>query len=389
MPTSWFLDQLNSTTSEPVRVFTLAGSDHSDNVYKWPTIKREIENLKFNIANITMVNADGLYNEFIESLYMIPATCTLDIGFSHPTSGDELVRLYSGYVEKIAYSDQSMQFQLRDKLYKLSLKKVGSDDDPISISSENPAYIAWTLCTCYGGLDSTASDSNTDIDYDYYTSWYSEFEADDIKTYAYYEGEKIIKCIDDLCEYTDSFAWVNGDGKIVFNRFTEVSSLDFIIFEGQYKKIGIDIDLAKLTNRQYVNYNYSVTSDYWQNQYSEQNTVSVNSYSVHEKVLGKENIWYVAQAQASNIASRIVTRKANPSKDFKIDTLLYGIHREPGTNMRLVNSFYSVSSATGWVVSKQQINMDSFVTIIKTTEALSASAFYLDVSNLDGDEVLL
>lgn len=385
----WFLDQLNEQISEPIRVFTLAGSDHSSNVISWPKIRKKITDFKFKTANISLENVDGLYNEFIESIYTIPATCTLDIGFTHPESGDELLRLYTGYVERLSFVNQKVTFQLRDIAFKLSLIKIGSDENPVIMSDTNPAEVAWTLCTCYGGLSSVENSSNPDIDYSYYTTWYNENQVNGTTVDVYYDGSKIITNLKDLCEYTDSYAWIDNNGKIIFDRLSEVSSLNYVIGEGDYISAGIDVDLSKLTNRQYVNYNYSVDSDMYGNQAVAQNTSSVNSYGAHEKIISKNTVWFDSEVQALVVAQRKILRGSTPSKEFIVKSPLRGIHRLPGTNVRLINSFYNVDSSTAWTILEQEINMDNFSTMVRTSEELTLPGFYLDISNLDGDDRLL
>lgn len=388
----WFTQRLNAHASEPIRRFTMAGSDHSNRVITWPKIRRDIETVKPVNVGITLSNADGLYNGFHESLYTITATCTLEIGFENPTGSDTLyVKIYSGAVEKVGFQESGRRAKIfiKDKVFDFSLRKIGSTDDPVDFSGDIPSDIAWTLCTCYGGLSNVQSTSNADIDYTKFSDWAETFSADSVTADAHYEGEKTTKALFDICEYTDSFVHVDGDGKIVFDRFVEVSSNDFLVEEGKYKKIDLDIDLTKIVNKQYVSYNYSVASDYWQNQVSNVETTSVNSFRLHESVLEKENFWYTSSQHASNLSSRKLGRLSVPPRYYKVDLPLFGLHRSPGDTIRIVNSFFNITSGSGFRISEQHIDMQNLAIKIKTNEALVANAFYLDVSDLDGNELLL
>lgn len=386
---SWFIDQLNDPATEPKRVFTMANSDHSARVQRWPTIKRDIEELKPVNTNIALSNIDQVYNEFHNALYTVTASCHIDIGFTHPESGDELVRVYTGIIEKVKYEQQKCKVYIKDKIYDLSLRNLGSTESHIDFSSQIPSDIAWTLCTCYGGLSTVASTSNTDIDYDAFNTWAATFSADTVETTANFQGEVITEGLAELCKYTDSFAWVNGQGQVVFERFNEVSSLDFLVEEGEYKSLRLEIDVGALVNRQYVDYNYAVGSDYWQNQVTETNSTSVNSYRLHENVLQSPNVWFTSSGFASNLASRMVTRLASPPKHYSLNLPLFGLHREPGNTIRLISSFYNVSSGSGFRVSEQTMNLDNFTVKVRTNNALVASGFYLDSSDLDGTDILL
>lgn len=386
---SWFIDQINNKASEPIKVFTMADSDHSSRVSKWPTISKNVEEIKPVNISVNLSNVDGLYNEFYEQLYTLNASCHLDIGFTHPTSGNELVRLYTGTIEKVSYSNNECIAYIKDKTYDISLRKIGNTDEHVDFASQIPSDIAWTLCTCYGGLSDVTSTSNVDIDYTSFNEWAATFSADSVVTTANFQGELVVKGLQELMQYTDSFNWVDGDGKLVFQRFTEASSLDFLVNDGEYKKFSLDINAGALVNKQYVSYNYSVGSEYWQTQASDVDSTSVNSFRQHDHVIESKNVWYTDSNHAENLATRRLTRLKTPPKNFTLDLPLFGIHREPGNTLRIVNSFYNVSSSDGWRVSGQKINLHELSTQVKTNEALVANAFYLDVSELDGDDLLL
>jgi len=386
---SWFIDQLKEKSSEPKRVFTMAGSDHSSRVFKWPSITRDIEDIKPVNINVDLSNVDGAYNSLYEQIYTMVASCHIDVGFTHPTSGDELVRVYTGTVNRISYSNNICRAHLRDKIYDLSTIKIGSTEDQVNFPSQIPSEIAWTMCTCYGGLSGVKNSSNVDIDYDSFSEWAETFSADSVVTTANFQGGKVVTGLKEIVKYTDSFHWVDGDGKLVFQRFTEASSLDFLIDEGEYKRFKLQLDADHIVNRQFVSYNYSVSSEYWQNQTSDIDSTSVNSFKLHENVIESKNIWYTDSNHATNLATRKVIRLKTPPKIFDIDIPLFGLHREPGDTLRLVNSFHNVSSSSGWRISEYKINLNEFSINVRTNEALIANAFFLDVSFLDGDDLLL
>lgn len=386
---SWFIEQLEKKESEPKRVFTMAGSDHSSRVFKWPAITRDIEEIKPVNINVDLSNVDGTYNSLFEQTYTMVASCHIDAGFTHPTSGDELVRIYTGTVNRASYSGNVCRVHIRDKIYDVSKIKVGSTEEHVDFPSQIPSDIAWTLCTCYGGLSSVKSDSNIDIDYELFSEWAATFSADSVVATANFQGKRIVEGLKDIVKYTDSFHWVDGNGKLVFQRFTEASSLDFLIGEGEYKNFTLKIDADRIVNKQYVGFNYSVTSEYWQNQTYDSDTTSVNSFKLHENVIENKSIWYTDSNHATNLATRIITRLKTPPKIFELSLPFFGLHREPGNTLRLVNSFYDVTSASGWRVSEYKVNLDDFSIGVRTNEALIANAFYLDTSDLDGDDLLL
>ena len=57
--------------------------------------------------------------------------------------------------------------------------------------------------------------------------------------------------------------------------------------------------------------------------------------------------------------------------------------------MRLVNSFYSITSADGWRLVETELNMDDGQLKLELDEAAVLNAFYLDVDYLDSAALLL
>ncbi len=390
--TTWFNEQLISKTSEPKIRFLLSGSDHGPRVTSWPTIRRSAEKLTPLNLSVSLANEDGLYNSYYSDIYTLNSSCSIQFGYTHPTSGDELVNLFVGNVKKISFPDQTkIKFNLYDKIYNLSQIKVGQTDTPASFTSQIPSDIAWTLCTSYGQFSDVTSTSNPDIDYNSFNDWAATFSQDNVVTTAYFKGEKVTEALNEIIYQTDSYLWVNGNGKLVFERFTENSSADFVLEEGKYKNISVSLDGLAIINRQYVSFNYSINSDYWQNQIYEVNSTSVNSFGLHEDVIESSKVWYTNSAHANNIASRRISRWATPPRKFLIDVPLFGLNRKPADMIRFVNSFFAVDSSAGWRITGQEINLNPKKINVRysTNEGLIANAFYLDISYLDGTDQLL
>jgi hypothetical protein len=65
------------------------------------------------------------------------------------------------------------------------------------------------------------------------------------------------------------------------------------------------------------------------------------------------------------------------------------MRQELGDTVRLVDSFYDITSSSGWRLSEKTIDMDTGEVSVQTDEAMTVGAFYLDVSLLDGEDLLL
>lgn len=388
--TSWFVSQLELRSSEPKRYFFISGSDYSDKVTKWPKFKRTANRVIASKATISLANDDGEMNFFHERLYTMPNTCSVKVGFTHPQSGDELITIFSGDIKEVKYPrKQTCQLNLRDRLWALAEKKIGDSDAKVTFSSQIPSEIAWTICTCYGELDNTQSSANVHIDYDTFLEWAGQFSANNVEMAADYDGQKVNEALIDLGEMSDSAIWTDGNGKINFKRYTEPSSLDFVLTPNELLDVVIKVDGLNIINKAWVYGDYAVESDYWQINAFAQDTTAVNTYGLHENIWKNEHIWYVDSVSCLNLASRMTWNYKYPPKKFNLKTTVVGLHREIGETVRFVDSFYNVTSGSGWRFSEISIDVNNFKVEYGMNQAYGGRAFFLDYSSLDSSDLLL
>jgi hypothetical protein len=89
------------------------------------------------------------------------------------------------------------------------------------------------------------------------------------------------------------------------------------------------------------------------------------------------------------MASRKTKLLSQPPRRFDAQTGLRLINQQLGETLRLVNSFYAVDSSQGWRMAEYQIDMDNGLCEYIMDEAGVMNAFFLDVSDLDGDDLLV
>jgi len=355
--TSWFVDQTRQVGSEPKRVF------------KNP--------------RVSLANADGDLNLFFENTYTLVNTCTLEIGFTHPTSGDELITVFTGFLKDVNYPRKECITLMKDRLLEFTQKKVGESDVPVEFTNELPSDIAWTLCTCYGEL-STDSATNPDIDYDSFLEWAGIFSVDNILCDAYYDGQKVTEALTSLSKMTDSAIWVEGDGKVNFKRFTNASSFDIVLsVDDEILDLTIDVESQRLVNRQSVGFDYAQESDYWQKTVFAQNTTSVNTFGLNEETIEDESIWFNTSGSALNLAQRKVSLLSSPPKLFTLKIPLVGIYMQLGETVRLVDSFYGITSVDAWAITEYEYNMNTDQMQFVVDGAATLTPFILDVTELD------
>jgi hypothetical protein len=389
---SWFIDQLFSKTSSPKRVFYMNGSDHTDRVNEWPLIRRSSTKIKPVVPSVDLVNIDGLYNEFYSQLYTLNASCQIKFGFTHPTSGDELISIYSGFAKKVDFDNiRTVKVTMHDKMKLLTKRIVGDSENNASFSEMIPSDIAYTLCSCYGGLDTAQNSLNRDINWEYFEAWSNSFSADSVICSANYDGIKVTEALDHLVRYTDSLIWEDGNGKICFSRFTENSSDDFLLLEGQYKDITLEVKADDIITKALVQFDYNVSSSDWGGVTYSVNTEGQNSFGLFEEIYKFDDIWYTTSVQALNLATRVTERFAVPQRSFSITVPFFGIHRIPGDTIRFINSFWNVNSALGFRLDGEDIDLRNRGMNVKYTTMVGyiSTAFYLDKDYLDSSSRFL
>lgn len=379
--TSWFVDQLNLQTSSPKRKLLIGTSDYSSRVTRWPTVRRTLNDLRSVTLAINLDNADGNLNTFFQNTYTLPNSTSLEFGFTHPTSGDELIPMFVGNMIDVSYTREQCSIKVRDNLWDFTQRTVGASNAPVT-DDALASDILWWLITSYGGLSNVQSTSNPQVDWTSFNAMAATFSQDNTTCSVRYTGEKITEAIERAAKYLQISVWAEGDGKIYFKGVTVAGSLDPVITDTIESKI--DVKSQRLVNRQFVNFDYSPDSDYWQSQVFDQSTTSVNTFGLHENLIEDDSIWFTDSATALNIAQRKVLVLADPPRTFTIDTVPKQIFHQLADTFRFVDSFFNVTSNLPYQATELNFNLDSALTTWKLDSTSVFVGFYLDVSCLDG-----
>jgi hypothetical protein len=321
---------------------------------------------------------------------------TINSGFDYNASsysltaqGSEAITVYRGHLKDVRYTEKKCQPHMRDKMWDFTRRIVGESDNAVIGSDTNPALLAWNLCTSYGGLDSTADSSNPDVNYELWNAWSQQFSDDSVTMGFNYTGEKVIEALNSIAKMTDSAIWIEGDGKLSFQKFVTPSSLDATLTRDEFERIRIDVQSTKLVNKQWVFGDYAIGSEYWQIAVFDESSISVDSFGTFEEALQDETCWFETSADATVLAQRLTLRYRLPPKKFVLTAALQGAHRQIAETMRLVDSFYNISSADGFRIMEYSLDMDNGGVEFVMDNTAALNAFYLDVSTLDGTDLLL
>jgi hypothetical protein len=398
--TSWFIDQTSMAASTVTRKFTLAGSDYTDRVRKWPVIKYDIENIKSITPAIQLDNTDGEFNSWVSNPTLLPDSSTntsrvgiLSVGFSHPTSGDELIAVYNGNLKTTRFNKDVLTLAFKDKLFNLSEFVVGDDDNPVTNSgaATDVQSVMWFLLTTYGRYDTTSGTSNSDIDWATWSTWQAGLNDDNVQIEYNWTGEKVFDAVKTVLEWTDSYVYVDGAGKVRISRIDEASANDKLLDNDQFEDIFIELDEKRLVNRQGVFGLFNADSDSWGINFFGVDSDSQTTYGLRENIIKDETVWFATSADASVLSNRRLASLSDVPRIFTVKTPLIGLEQEVGDTLRLTEttSFYGVTSADAWRITRYNLDMDKNTTEFELNTAWAFEGFYLDFDFLDGPKRLL
>jgi len=354
--TSWFQEQLQAKSSAPRRVFTIAGSDYSDKVLKWPTLKQKWDEVRAQSITVELANEDQSFNFIRSDKTTLRNNCAIQFGFTHPTSGDELVTLFSGTMDKVRYSSGACSIALLDKFKQLSERVMGDRDTPVTFTdSTTPPDIAWAAITSYGGYSAIESTSNPDIDYSSFLLWSSVLSADTVLMNGQIEGKKCAEVLKRISRFTQTAIYIQED-RIAFKRFGLADSASTTMDDSTILDLTVSIDDEDIINRQYVYGAYNVTSKDWGFQVIDVISSSVNSYGPREQIEKDESIWYVDSVSAQTLAQRITSTAGEPFDRITVNATLYGALRQVGETITVTDSFQGIND--GFRVMQYTLNLD-------------------------------
>ena len=269
---------------------------------------------------------------------------------------------------------------LKDRISKLEDRIVGDNNNPASFANQIPSEIMYTICTCYGGLTDNRS-INPDLDLTSFNDMAAVFSADTLAVQANFDGQKCLDALTKVSSMVSASVWADYDGKIYFARFASASSLDTVITEDDTFKLDIDIDTNRMTNRQLVSFNFNTAANSWSDTVTQESSVSVNSFGLREDTLKSENVWYTNSTDALNLTGRVLALTSTPPKKFKLRTNKKGLERNISETIRLVNSFFSMTSATAFRITEAVYPILKGEVTLTLDGALTLNGFFLDVDN--------
>lgn len=386
--TSWFVEQCRERAPTLKRQFFIGASDYSSYVARWPAVSHKWDDIRPQTCVIGLSNEEQTFNFIRTDTTQLRKSCSVKAGFTHPTSGDELVTMFSGTMDKVSYAKAAFDITLVDKMKQLGERILGSTAAPISITASGtlPSDIAWTVVTCYGGFSSIQSTSNPDIDYAAWQVWAGVFSNDNAQMNARFEGQKCTEALRKIGRHTISSILMLGD-KLTFQRFTAASSIVTSFSNNDLLDLSTGIDDQDMINRQYLFGAYNQNSQSWGITVFDTHTPSVNSYGLREEVEKDESVWYINSASGLNFVQRITNTLATPFERVTGEMPMVTLYMTVGDLIGGVEPQIGINDT--YRIMQRTVNLDNGVIRSTFDKSQLKNAFTLDQSSLDGSDVLL
>ena len=342
--TPFFLEQQASTNPRSiVKQFSFNNSVFSDRVTKFPAVSKAYKDVVGKPFTITLENASQLMNDVIQNRTNFRSSGEISFGYQFNPSHIDFGCVGKGFLINANYNNSTVRLNFKNQMDILSQVFVSTDTTSqqgasFINSNWNPADLTFNVLTSnsYGaGLDNTASNANTDIDYESWLDWKNTFGSESIVVQGFFPyGTNYVQALQGIAEITDSAIYVEANNKVYFRRnlvgsnsfSTVVSGSDIISFEAKG-------DAYDMCNRYTVPVSFNVQSNAVVGPAStvtRDNTASINSYNVIRKQPTSQLIWYVDNAGAANLGDRIVFRRKEPEVALNIKTPLKYMQQQLG-----------------------------------------------------------
>lgn len=330
-----FTQAAESTSRYLHRFFMYNGTERKSYLLSSSPIIRDAQNIVAGEVTVELVNTDETWNMFLTDKTNCRKTAILKIGCPAKKT------LFTGYGDDVKFRGTIAELKLRDNMALMLEKEVGSDESPVDYysSAYNPADLVWDLLTTHGGLDNTTSSSNTDIDYDQWSNWKSDCDVLQYSLKAKLTGETIGEVLQKIAHLTQSYIYVNGEGKFVFYRFLPtLETAYYTITSSKYllnPKPEIEVDFTDLVNDLTCYYGYDPSTGNWSGSVSASDSSSQTAFGTKSDVIEDTDVWHATSASAQEYCNRRIEVYANPLELLTFTMPLMGADRELGERIKV------------------------------------------------------
>ena len=212
-----------------------------------------------------------------------------------------------------------------------------------------------------GGLDSTASSANTDIDYDKWLLLKNALASSSVK--ARFTGHSIQSALRSIAAQYDADIWVDNAGKFNFMIsnmvlvFNTMSTSDFISLDLEVTKEGMINDYS-------VYFDFDIANDaFLSTPYTLENASSIAAYGRKAVTVEDRTCWHTTSESARQAVS-YAGNYGLPRKWFIVTAPFYHLRAQIGDYIRITEAHKGISAEAA-LIKEITIDLNRGITIIK------------------------
>jgi len=308
-------------------------------------------------------------------------------GTIYPSTAEDTIDIFDGTIRDANFSRGRLQLQAKDKFRQLSDRIVGTGEDPIAVDSITPSWLAFTLCSCYGGMSDLQTTANLDIDWSAVDSWDSYNVSNAVHVKIDLRGMKVTEALKRIGRMTRTAIFMEED-RVTFRRWTNVATEISVLNNNNLIDIGLSVNDENLVNKQWVFGDWDESSNYYQLTVFDEDTASQNSFGLHERIIRDQAIFYVTSDGALDTAQRIIANEKEPVDVVKATSIVSALPMQLGESISIDDPLLNINGTFRIMGSRIDINKDRIGWSLDNSQLILANPFLLDTSSLGGADVL-
>lgn len=304
-------------------------------------------------------------------------------------SNEDTVDFFIGDIGGVIFRNEQCRVTATDKFKLLADRVVGDGESPIIVTSITPAWLAFTLCSCYGGMSATTGTGNADIDWASVDTWMDYFTSNAIHVKTRFTGMKVLQALRRLGFMTQAAIYIE-DNKVTFKRWTEIDTrLTTLGDDSGLLTVSDTISERDIINKQHVYADFDVASEFYQIVVNDEDTASVNTYGLHEEIIKDEQLNYVTSAGALALAQRMTANYKDPFDRLDVTATPAMFSRQLGESIIINDTVLGLAETYRLMTYELDMDRNRFRSSMDKSQMIASAAFTLDTSSLDGTDVLL
>jgi hypothetical protein len=343
---SWFIGESRAPRSAPLRRFVLGGSDYSDAVLRWPTLRFRADTIDLGTTTVHLSNVERRFQLFVDCAQALTSSAELALGFTHPQSGPEWLSLFLGAPSHATFERGGLELrlQLQGRTRSLSDVALGTAAESGGLeftgSAWYPSELAWNLVTSHGGLSAVQSTSNPDIDYAEWAAWRDADAVRDVRVQAHLTGERIYQVLDSLALLSSRVISFRN-GRLHFADAIQPFGADAIQPFGAdaiqpfgaappalppdtVLEAALALDPTRLVNHYFVEAAYNPATGAFGAQHTRVHSASQAAYGRRSARFSSRGVWHAAAQDAYYLAEDRVRFGHEPLPRLRVRTPLAG-----------------------------------------------------------------